>query len=80
MEAKKRYPKVNMRASSIDFTRTTSYMLNSNGVDFLSSQGIYQVMAMFSSQDGKKLIYISYLAGHFYSYYRAGTLFTRAHF
>ncbi len=60
MEAKKRYPKVNMRTSSVDFTRTNSYLLNSNGVDFLSSQGIYEVVAMFSSQDGKKTSSFNY--------------------
>jgi PmbA protein len=60
MEAKKRYPKVNMRTSTIDFTRTDSYLLNSNGIDFLSSQGIYEVVAMFSSQDGKKTSSFNY--------------------
>ena len=59
-EVKKRYPKVNLRNSTIDFTRTNSYLLNSNGIDFTSSRGVYTVLIMFSSQDGKKTSSFNY--------------------
>ena len=60
LESKKRYSKISMRSATIDFTRTNSYLLNSNGIDFTSSQGIYEIMAVFSSQDGKKTSSFNY--------------------
>ncbi len=59
-EAKKRYPKTNLRSVIIDFTRTKTHLLNSNGVDFTSSKGIYNALIMFSSKDGKKTSSFNY--------------------
>jgi len=56
------YPKVMMRQAILDFTRTRSCFLNSNGVDFVTSKGVYSCSAIFSSKDGEKVSSFSYTA------------------
>lgn len=55
-----KHPKAVFRQGYLDFTFTRSWLVNSNGVDFVSSQGVYRCMAMFSSRDGDKVSSFSY--------------------
>lgn len=50
-----RYPKVVLRQIILSFTRSSYYLLNSNGVDFRTFKGIYHFSAMFSAQEGNKV-------------------------
>jgi PmbA protein len=54
------YPRAVFRQGYLAFTRTRSWLVNSNGVDFTSSHGVYHCMAMFSSKDGEKVSSFSY--------------------
>jgi len=57
---KARYPKVVLRQVFFDFTHSKRYFLNSNGVDFQTSRGIYRCMIIFSSRDGEKVSSFNY--------------------
>lgn len=46
------YPTLNIRAVSVTFVRRRSCYTNSNGVEFLTSRGLYQVGVQFSSKEG----------------------------
>ena len=59
-DVKKRYPKVILEESAIDFTHTNFYFMNSNGVDFEIIKGTYSFWAMFTSKDGKKTSSFNY--------------------
>lgn len=50
-----RHPKVVLRQIILSFTRSSSYLLNSNGVNFRTFKGIYHFSAMFSAQEGDKV-------------------------
>ncbi len=50
-QTKKRYPTVLLEGSIIDYTRTSAYTLNSNGVDFCETKGNYNFMAMFTAKE-----------------------------
>ena len=50
-ETKKRYPTTILEGCMVDYNRTTSYILNSNGVDFKETKGSYNFMAMFTSKE-----------------------------
>lgn len=52
---RQRYPKALLRQVILSFTRSRALVMNSNGVDFRTFKGIYQMYAMFSSADGKKV-------------------------
>jgi PmbA protein len=54
------HPRAVLRQAYLDFTRTRSYVLNSNGVDFASSRGLYHCTAIFSSRDGEKVSSFNY--------------------
>lgn len=59
-EAKRLYPYIMFENLIIDFSRRTEYLLNSNGVDFKSSGGIYNFVALFTAKDGKKTSSFNY--------------------
>lgn len=50
-----RYPRIMVRQAILDFTRTESSFLNSNGVDFFTGKGIYRVSVFFSSREGERV-------------------------
>ncbi len=50
-----RYPRVVIRQAILDFTRTKKYFLNSNGVDFVTSKGIYRCLVFFCSREGERI-------------------------
>jgi PmbA protein len=59
-EVKKRYPKLIIEESILDFTHFQRVFINSNGVDFSSSRGIYDFWAMFTAKDGKRTSSFNY--------------------
>lgn len=59
-QVKAKYPKAILRQAYLDFTRTRSWIQNSEGVDFETSQGVYRFTAMFSSKDGEKVSSFNY--------------------
>ena len=61
-EVKSRFPKAVMRQAILDFTRTRNWFMNSNGVDFVSSTGVYHAVVMFSSREGDKTSSFNYVA------------------
>jgi PmbA protein len=48
------YPTLNLRSSGITFFKRRSCFVNSNGVEFVTSRGLYQVSVSFSSRLGSK--------------------------
>ncbi|MGE5579961.1 MAG: TldD/PmbA family protein [Bacillota bacterium] len=61
-EVKSRFPKAVVQQAILDFTRTRTWFLNSNGVDFVSSTGVYHAITMFSSREGDKTSSFNYVA------------------
>ncbi|HHW19027.1 MAG TPA: TldD/PmbA family protein [Firmicutes bacterium] len=55
-----RYPKIVLRQAYLDFTRERRYLVNSNGVDFVSTKGVYRCFIIFSSRDGEKVSSFNY--------------------
>ncbi len=51
--AKEKYPKIMFENAYFDFSHTSSYLANSNGVDFATQKGIYGFNSMFSANDGE---------------------------
>ena len=60
--AKKEHPKTIIEEINFDFTSTESYFVNSNGVDYKTTKGIYSFVVMFTSKDGKKTSSFNYAA------------------
>ncbi|MCK5050161.1 MAG: TldD/PmbA family protein [Candidatus Cloacimonetes bacterium] len=60
--AKKKHPKTIIEEINFDFTSTNRYFINSNGVDFTITEGIYCFVVMFTSKDGKKTSSFNYVA------------------
>jgi PmbA protein len=59
-EVATKYPKAILRQVILDFSHTTSYVVNSNGVDYVARQGVYHFMTMFSSRDGDRVSSFNY--------------------
>lgn len=57
---KTRYPRTVIRQAYVDFSRSTRYFVNSNGVDFETSKGVYNLITIFSSRDGDKVSSFNY--------------------
>lgn len=55
-----RHPKAVIRQAYLDFTRTSAFLVNSNGVDFESNKGVYHCVTIFSSKDGDKVSSFNY--------------------
>ena len=53
-EAKTRYPLLILNEIIFDFTGSSSYFMNSNGVDYYSEKGIYNFEVEFTSKEGEK--------------------------
>jgi len=51
---KERYPTIKLMDTAISFTLSTKYLMNSNGVDFQDSRGIYEFSSLFSAKEGTK--------------------------
>lgn len=56
------FPKAALSQSYLDFTRRRTYLLNSNGVDFVATTGAYHFMALFTSREGSKSSSFQYTA------------------
>ena len=57
---KKRYPHTILENVYLDFTKSDSTLLNSNGVHFDASKGIYHLTLMFTSKKGKNISSFNY--------------------
>lgn len=55
-----RFPKTILQQVFLDFTKTTTVLVNSNGVDFESTKSAYHFDALFSSRDGEKVSSYNY--------------------
>ena len=59
-EVESRYPQVRIMQSYVDFTHQKECFVNSNGVDFVSSNGVYHCVFVFSSKEGNKVSSFNY--------------------
>ena len=53
-DAKSRYPSTILEQVIFDFTKSSSYFMNSNGIDFTTEKGKYNFEVMFTSKEGEK--------------------------
>jgi len=58
--AKEKYPQTIIEMAILDFTHFDSFFMNSNGVDFTTSKGIYNFVVMFTTKEGKKTSSFNY--------------------
>ncbi|MEK6625608.1 MAG: TldD/PmbA family protein [Bdellovibrionota bacterium] len=59
-KTKEKYPKTILEEVTFSFTHRKSWLQNSNGVEFFVEKGIYEVVSMFTSKDGKKTSSFNY--------------------
>ncbi len=59
-DIKSRYPKIVFRQAYLDFTKSNDYLLNSNGVDFKTTKGVYRCTLTFSAQEGDAVSSFNY--------------------
>ncbi len=59
-ETKSRYPKTILKNIVFNFTKSISYFMNSNGVDYVSTNGRYNFSTAFTTKDGKKSSSMNY--------------------
>lgn len=57
---KKAYPMTQLREGGVSYHKNSMVLKNSNGVDYASVSGYYQVMVMFSSKEGEKTSSFNY--------------------
>lgn len=57
---RERYPKVMLQESYFDFTREQRFLVNSNGVDFSSTKGVYHFVLVFASRESGKVSSFNY--------------------
>lgn len=57
---KQKYPKIILEQAILDFVSSKSEFVNSNGVDYKMSEGIYDFVAEFTAKDGEKSSSINY--------------------
>jgi PmbA protein len=48
------YPSINLMDTIMSFDSSVKYLVNSNGVDFKESKGIYNFSSMFAAKEGEK--------------------------
>lgn len=53
-EVKVKYPTIKLMNTAISFNLTTKYLMNSNGVDFTETKGIYEFSSLFAAKSGNK--------------------------
>ncbi len=58
--AEKNHPKTIVEEINFDFTSTHSIFINSNGIDYTVTKGIYTFVVMFTSKEGKKRTFSKY--------------------
>jgi PmbA protein len=58
--SRSQYPTLTIRQSHVDFTNETSWLLNSNGVDYTARRGRYGAVAMFSAKEGERVSSFNY--------------------
>lgn len=54
-EVKLEYPKLNISESSLTFNFAEVNLVNSNGVDYLQTKGIYNFYVVFTAKDGENI-------------------------
>ncbi|WP_031313930.1 TldD/PmbA family protein [Caldanaerobacter subterraneus] len=59
-QIKEKYPKIILIEAFLYHEYKESYFANSNGVDYVSNQGVYNFFAMFSSKDQEKTSSFNY--------------------
>ncbi len=57
---KELFPQTILQQAHLDFTRYDTAFMNSNGVDFTVSKGLYNFSAIFTSKDGEDLSSMNY--------------------
>jgi len=57
---RKTYPTTIIEEINFDFSRTSKYYCNSNGVDYVVKKGLYSFVVMFTSKEGKKTSSFNY--------------------
>ncbi|KEQ14415.1 hypothetical protein GZ77_08540 [Endozoicomonas montiporae] len=57
---KRHHPDIVMTECSLDYTRTHSRMVNSNGIDFTETRGNYNGSAMFNAKDDHGITSLNY--------------------
>ncbi|MDO9577431.1 MAG: hypothetical protein Q7J16_06060 [Candidatus Cloacimonadales bacterium] len=60
--AEEAYPKAIIEEINFDFSKRTSLIMNSNGVDFKTKKGVYTFVVMFTSKEGTKTSSFNYAA------------------
>ncbi len=60
--ARQKYPKVGLSQVILTFVREEEHLVNSNGVDFETGQGVYQFMALFFGKDQGRVSSFNYTA------------------
>lgn len=48
------YPSINLMGTILSFEASVKYLVNSNGVDFNESKGIYNFSSLFAAKEGEK--------------------------
>ncbi|WBW98992.1 TldD/PmbA family protein [Oceanirhabdus sp. W0125-5] len=56
----KEFPKIKFEESIFQFTVSKQYFSNTNGVDFVTNKGKYELQVMFTAKDGKKTSSFNY--------------------
>ena len=59
--SKKAYPNTILEGIHYDFTVSNSFFVNSNGVKYSTNKGIYTVVVMFTTKEGKKTSSFNYV-------------------
>ena len=54
------FPQIKLMETTFEFTRSVEQLINSNGVDFVTTQGVYTLSSSFASQDGEKTSSFNY--------------------
>ena len=54
------FPQIKLMETTFTFLHTVTHFANSNGVDFLSTKGMYNLSSVFSSKDGDKTSSFNY--------------------
>ncbi len=63
-EIKTKFPKAILESSSLKYVLNKSALMNSNGVQFESEQGSYEIGLCFASKDGKNSSSLNYFQAH----------------
>lgn len=60
---KENYPSINLMDTIMSFDYSDKYFVNSNGVNFKESEGIYNFSSMFAAKEGEKSSSFNYSGG-----------------